>query len=95
MNMDLLERLETNFALRAVPAFSRRSFGGSSKRATAPESRAIAELEGRGGALPKVYMGIAIAGTAALAGGVEYGVYRGGEAMDDHDKEKHGDRDVS
>jgi hypothetical protein len=63
--------------------------GGSSKRATdAPESRAIAELEGRGVVLPKPVIlsltqkiggsGLSAGKTAALAGGAA--VLAGGAA---------------
>ena len=49
MNTELLERLGSNFAPRAVPASSKGPFGGSSKRATeALESRATSELDNRG-----------------------------------------------
>ena len=50
MNTEELERPETNFALRTVPAFSKRSLGRSSKRVTDAlpvESRTIAGLEER------------------------------------------------
>jgi hypothetical protein len=47
--MELLERRGKTFAPRAVPAFSKEPFGGSSKRATeALESRATSELDNRG-----------------------------------------------
>jgi hypothetical protein len=50
-NMKLLERVGTNFALRAAPAFS---------TTEAPKSRANAELEGRSS--PLLYMGIGFFG---------------------------------
>lgn len=51
MNMELLSWSVSGliFSLRAVSTFSEGSFGGNSKHGTdweAPESRAIAELEG-------------------------------------------------
>ena len=89
--MELLERPETNFALRAVPAFSKRSSGGSSKRATeATSSREIAELEGRGYAKPVAVAGV----TAAVAGVVGYGIYRAVKGQVDYENAQQG-RDVS
>jgi hypothetical protein len=59
-NMKLLERLGTNFALRAAPAFS---------TTDAPESRAIAELQDR------TPGGSADAATSGLVGSVYVGNY--------------------
>jgi len=79
--MELLERLGTDFALRAVSALSERSFGG-----TEDVSREIAELEGRaprrkpssGGkidfAVEKVIYPAAVVGAAGATG---YGIYEG------------------
>ena len=75
--MELLERLGTDFALRAVSAFSERSFGGSSKRAT-EASRAIAELEGRTPGRKIDYSVEKVlfpAGIGAIVGGVGGAVY--------------------
>jgi len=89
--MELLERLGTDFALRAVSAFSERSFGGSSKRAT-EASRAIAELEGRtpGRKLDySVEKVIFPAALAAVVGGI------GSAAYLDHKQKEMKQRDVS
>ena len=75
MDTEELERPETNFALRTVPAFSKRSFGRSSKRATDAlpvESRAIAGLEERS----KAEMAGSVA--MALTGLVGVGLLGGG-----------------
>jgi uncharacterized protein HemX len=81
MNMELSERpVETDFALRDVSAFSERSFGGSSKRATdseALESRAIAELEGRGRkGVEAMLGGLGIAAVTGVGLGGYYGLIK-------------------
>ena len=94
MDTEELERPETNFALRTVPAFSKRSFGRSSKRATDAlpvESRAIAGLEERSKAEMAGSVAMAVTGLVGvrLLGG---GLYHSIKTVVDHSKSQ---RDVS
>ena len=84
MNMELLERLGTDFTLREISAFPERSFGSGSKRANeAPESRAIAKLDST-----KLLKGAAGAAALALLGGAIY------DGVQVHEKANH-QRDLS
>ena len=81
MDMELSERLVgTDFTLRDVSAFSERSFGSSSKRTTdseALESRAIAELEGRGrNGVEALLGGLGLATVAGVGAAGYYGLIK-------------------